>query len=209
MGKAYTNRKPKDERPESDYYTTPYSLTWELEKLNILDKNKITYEPACGKARAISSQLLKKGFTNLIEDDINVTGKDFLKCNNYYPQIISNPPFSIFDEFVNSARRCSDKWVFIIKTNFFGAYQRYHNGIWKNLKEVHIFNRQVDYRSPLHEDGFFFCGNLITAWAIWDKTWNENYWKTNMIDVQNYAKLSVPKEFKPKKQESNEWKVEQ
>ena len=35
MGKAYANRKPKEERHTNDKYETPYSLTWELQKLNI------------------------------------------------------------------------------------------------------------------------------------------------------------------------------
>ena len=36
MGKAYANRKPKEERHTNDKYETPYSLTWELQKLNIV-----------------------------------------------------------------------------------------------------------------------------------------------------------------------------
>jgi len=37
MGKAYANRKPINERPEADFYSTPFSLTWELLKLNEFD----------------------------------------------------------------------------------------------------------------------------------------------------------------------------
>lgn len=89
MGKAYANRKPLKERPEADFYSTPYSLTWELLKLNEFDLSKSIYEPASG-GEAISSQLKKYGFT-VFEDDIRTTGKDFLQCNQHYPQIITNP----------------------------------------------------------------------------------------------------------------------
>lgn len=44
MGKAYTNRKPVSERPESDFYPTPGFLTEELLKshefIDIIDRFK-------------------------------------------------------------------------------------------------------------------------------------------------------------------------
>jgi hypothetical protein len=186
MGKAYANKTPMDQHPDSDYYCTPKSLVWKLLDLCIIQNSSI-YEPACGEG-AISSVLKERGF-NVIEDDIRTTGKDFLLCEKHYPWIMTNPPFSLFDEFVIKAKQCSDQFIFLAKTNFFGAYQRYEKGIWKNLKSVYIFNRQVDYRTPMREDGLFHVGNLITGWFHWDKNWNENYWRTSIIDVQSYAKL--------------------
>lgn len=188
MGKAYANRKPLDQRPEADFYSTPYCLTWKLLELNQFDPYLETYEPACGNG-AISSQLKKHGFIKVIEDDIRLTKKDFLNCKEHYPQIITNPPFSLFDEFVIKAKECSNKFAFIFKTNFFGAHSRYKNGIWDNLKSVYIFDRQIDYRSPLRDDGKVHCGNLITGWGIWDSTWDKDYWTTKVISIQDYCKL--------------------
>ena len=34
MGKAYANKKPKELQHFNQFYETPYSLTWELQKLN-------------------------------------------------------------------------------------------------------------------------------------------------------------------------------
>jgi len=185
VGKAYANKKTKEERPESDYYGTPIPLTWELIKLNIFDKNYIVYEPASGEG-AISNTLKLNGY-EVIENDIRTTGVNFLECKEYYPQIVTNPPFSLFDEFVESAKRCSDKFAFIAKTNFFGAYKRWENGIWDNLKNVYIFNRQIDYRyNPF--DTKLKCGNLITGWFIWDSSWDRSYWNTHIINVQKYCK---------------------
>jgi len=187
MGKAYANRKPVGKRPEADFYSTPYSLTWKLLEQNEFDKNNIVYEPSCGSG-AITSQLRKNGFT-VYEDDIRVTNKDFLYCSSHYPYIITNPPFSLFDDFVIKAKECSDKFAFIFKTNFFGAHSRLKKEIWRNLKSVYIFDRQVDYRTPLRDDGLLNVGNLITGWAIWDKQWNKNYWNTQVISIQEYCKL--------------------
>lgn len=185
-GKAYANRKPLNERPEADFYSTPYSLTWELLKLGEFDYQPI-YEPASGSG-AIASQLRKANFI-VSEDDIRTTQKDFLECNQHFPYIISNPPFSLFDEFVLKAKECSDKFAFIMKTNFLGAQSRIEKGIWKNMSKLYVFSRQVDYRTPLREDGALCVGNLITGWGIWDKNWNKDYFETKVIDIQKYCIL--------------------
>ena len=187
MGKAYANRKPINERPEADFYSTPYSLTWELLKLGEFDLSKAIYEPASGSG-AISSQLIKHGFT-VFEDDIRTTGKDFLECSQHYPQIITNPPFSLFTQFVDKAKQCSDKFAFIMKTNFLGCQSRLENETWKHLKSLYVFSRQIDYRTPLREDGALCVGNLITGWGIWDMSWNKDYFETKVLDIQKYCTL--------------------
>lgn len=191
-GKAYVNRKDETRRPESDYYPTPKSLVWELDKLGILDKSVPIYEPAEGEG-AITKALTELGYT-VSADDIRTTGKDFLENTKEYPCIVTNPPFSYFDSFVEVAKECSPLVIMIAKTNFFGAYGRYKRGIWKGLRDVYIFNRQVDYRTPCRDDGLFHVGNLITGWFVWDRSWKEDYWRTKVVDVQNYAKLGGVKD---------------
>lgn len=193
MGKNYANRKPVEERPESDFYITPRSLVWELLKLNLIRQTETIYGPAAG-SEVIVSELVKQGYYNVVSDDIRTTGKDFLQCTDHYDVICENPPFSLFDEFVLKAKQCSDHVIFIAKTNFFGAYKRQQMGVWDNLKSVHIFNRQVDYRTPTRDDGLFHVGNLITGWFEWDSSWDKPYWKTSVLDVNKYAKLGQFKE---------------
>lgn len=188
MGKAYASRKSEDERPEADFYATPKQLTWELVNLNLFDKSKTIYEPCAGSG-AIANELTKSGF-NVILDDIRTTGKDFLTCTDHYDYIITNPPFSKFDEVVLQAKKCSDQFAMIMKTNFFGAYKREKLGVWKNLKYLYIFNRQVSYEyDPDNE--YLTMGCLITGWGIWDMNWNENYWETRILDINKYTKNGV------------------
>ena len=183
MGKNYVNRKRKEDRPESDFYQTPYILTEKL--INILENEKIDksseiYEPAVGNF-AIVKILNKYGFNNIITDDIRITKKDFLECNKEYDYIITNPPFSIFDKFILKCQEiCKKKYILLIKTNFFGAKQRYLNGIWKYLKGLYIFNRQVDYR---WEPEIIKYGCLVTGWAVFDKEWTKDFWMTKIIDI--------------------------
>jgi hypothetical protein len=192
MGKNYANRKPVSERPESDFYSTPISLVWELSKLDILEGDIPIYEPADGNG-AITDTLCNLGYS-CHGDDIRTTGKDFLQCTQHYPVIASNPPFSLFDEFVLKAKEVSNHIIFIAKTNFFGAYKRQKMDVWDNLKSVHIFNRQVDYRTPTRDDGLFHVGNLITGWFEWDSSWDKPYWETSVLDVNKYARLGQFKE---------------
>jgi len=193
MGKAYANRKQEKDRPESDYYVTPKSLVWELIATGELDKSKLIYDPCTGDERSLAKALINDGFT-VEEDDLRTTGKDFLKCTKEYPQIVENPPFSLFDEFVLKSKELAPRAIILGKTNFFGAYNRWNNGVWKNLKHLYIFNRQCDYRTPDREDGLFHVGNLITSWMVFDRDWEANWWRTSIIDVQKYAKLGGFKE---------------
>ena len=191
-GKAYANRTANYKFNDSDYYPTPKSLVWKLVETGVLDKKQTIYEPAAGDG-SITLALRDSGFT-VYEDDIRTTGKDFLTNESYNSQIVTNPPFSLFDEFVEKAKESADLVVFIAKTNFFGAYKRWDKGVWKNLRDIYVFNRQVDYRTPVRDDGQFHVGNLITGWFVWDKKWTENYWRTQIINVQDYATLGQFKE---------------
>jgi hypothetical protein len=181
-GKAYAHRQAME---GLDYYPTPPSLVWELMKTDEMQGRRDFYEPACGKDRAISNELVKARFAVTATDIIH--GDDFLLSKEWHETIITNPPFSLFDEFVRKAKTSCSLFAFIAKTNYFGAYQRHQEGIWQHLRKVYIFNRQVDYRSPIRDDGVFQCGNLITGWFIWDMTWKERYWLMEIMDVQPYA----------------------
>jgi hypothetical protein len=196
MGKNYANRKPKEHRPESDYYPTPKSLVWELleHERELFDKSLPLVDPACGEG-AILHAFEDYGYTLLHGDDIS-KGRDFL-ANSYegaFEQACMNPPFSLFDDFVLKAKHEFPVFASIIKTNFFGAMGRHKSGVWGNLKKVYIFNRQVDYRTPIRDDGHFHVGNLVTGWGIWDCYWDKDYFETRVLDVSAYAKLGGFKE---------------
>lgn len=72
-GKAYANRKKKEDRPEADFYPTPKILVRKLLKVapEILECEKVL-EPACGDG-AISSVLKEHGL-NVEEHDIRTDG---------------------------------------------------------------------------------------------------------------------------------------
>ena len=178
-GKSYVCRSGNR---NYDFYSTPHLITEKLIKIledNAISRNSLIYEPACGDGDIIKV-LEKNGFENIIGDDIR-NGKDFLQCNEIFDYIITNPPFSLFDKFVLKCQEvCRKKYILLLKTNFFGAKKRHHKGVWKYLRELHIFNRQVDYR---WEPEIIKYGCLVTGWAVFDKEWTEDFWMTKIIDI--------------------------
>lgn len=173
---------------KQDFYPTPTSLIKELLKTGILNESKIILDPACGQ-HAIDDTLRDTGlFRKVIGTDI-IYGDDFFNKKykpNYCDTIVMNPPFELFDDFVFKAKEVAPLVISIGKTDLFSAYQRYYNGLWKNLKAVYIFDRKVDY-SNVERKETFKCGMMTTGWFVWDKNWNEPYWKTSIIDVQGYV----------------------
>ena len=194
VGKSYATRKEKTKRPESDFYSTPISLVWELLKTGVLDGVKTILEPCCGE-KAISNQLEARGYI-VTSKDIK-TGNDFL-LDEYdygsYDAIVTNPPFSLWTEIIEKAKKTSPLVVAIGKTNFFGVHSRNNNDFWRHLKEIYIFDRQVDYQSPFRQDGLFCVGCLVTAWFVWDMNYNGNP-EIKFIDVNKYAKLGSYKNY--------------
>ena len=130
---------------KQDFYPTPTSLIKELLKTGILNESKIILDPACGQ-HAIDDTLRDTGlFKKVIGTDI-IYGDDFLtkrNINPIYDTIVMNPPFELFDDFVFKAKEVAPLVISIGKTDLFSAYQRYYNGLWKNLKAVYIFDRKV------------------------------------------------------------------
>ena len=187
-GKAYANKKKKINRPEGDFYPTPKSLLWVISDVikQEFPISQTILEPASGNG-AISNELKAMGY-QVIENDLFNNGVDYLQTqftNNY---IITNPPFSLWDEFVVKAKQESKKVLMIGRLNYFGTNSRFTSGVWNNLKSVYCFNRYIDYRTPERNDGMFNVGAMATAWFLWDSEYTGNP-QLHFVDVQDYAKL--------------------
>lgn len=193
-GKAYANRRPVEERPESDFYRTPEGLTWELLASGFKFPTTEIYEPMAGDG-AIATMFSANGFS-VVTDDIRTTGRDFLDFSGKVPYIVTNPAFSIFSETVEKCRECAEHgFILLGKLNFFGAHSRTVGGTWKNLKHVYVFDRQVDYRTPPNQGGHFCVGNLVTGFFVWDQTWDNPWWSMSTLDVQKWATLGSYESF--------------
>lgn len=183
MGKAYAHR---GEVVKNDLYHTPQSLTNLL-----LDREKFKKgidEPACGQ-NSIVDPLLQRGYKVFAKDIVN--GHDFLEETGSKKPIdcITNPPFYLWDDFVNKAKELGyRKFAFIGRPNYFGTYQRYESGIFQGLKKIYVFNRYVDYQTPLRPDGLFHVGAMLTGWFVWERGYKGKP-TIEHLNVQPWAKL--------------------
>ena len=99
MGKNFSGNTNK-ERPKSDFYQTPYSMTEQLLQNEEFIGNVL--EPSCGKG-AISKVLKEHNFEVTAQDYDEGLGIDFLKFNKKFDNIITNPPFRLANEFVKKS----------------------------------------------------------------------------------------------------------
>lgn len=97
-----------------------------------------------------------------------------------------NPPFKLFDKFVEKAKTEADLVCSIGKANYFGSHSRNVNGLWKHLKYVYIFDRQIAFDKPLREDEKVECGMIISGWFIWDMNYNGDP-AIKVLDMQRYV----------------------
>lgn len=198
MGKAYANKKQKHQRPKGDFYSTPKSLIWVSKDMI---EQELCYEQEvldpCHGTGMMSSELKKIGF-NVIENDLYRGGVDYLSTPFNYTQIMTNPPFSQWDEFVIKAKKEANKVIFIGRLNYFGTASRLLKGIWDELKSVYCFDRYVDYRTPDRDDGLFHVGAMATAWFVWEKGFSLSP-SLHFLSVQDYAKLGNKKDVNNEK----------
>lgn len=201
-GKAYANRKSEYLRPKGDFYETPTSLVTELLKENIALGR--VWECASGNDAIV--RVLRRNKIDCFGSDIE-KGFDFLKDNQIesFDTILTNPPFSLWDEFIMKAKEYNPKRIIMIgRVNYFGTYARnlkpsernenqiekYKGSerIWDHLKTVYIFNLMVDYQTLPREDGLFNVGALVTGWFEWERDY-EGDPAIKILDIQKYAKL--------------------
>jgi len=188
-GKAYANRKKENERPDNDFYPTPSCMVRELIQSDsfTIGQDLDIYDPCCGKY-AIGNVLREYGYKNIVEKDI-MYGNDFLAdyTDNTYNAVIMNPPFKLFDKFVEKAKRIADKVYCIGKLNYFGSHGRNINGLWEHLEYVLPFDRMIAYDIPEDEKGRVECGMMVTGWFVWNKNYN-GLPQIKVLDMQKYIK---------------------
>lgn len=198
MGKAYANKKKKEDRPVGDYYSTPQSLIWVAKDIiqEEFQDNPIL-EPCSGNNAIYNALPDYYITTNDLYNEKAQYSYDYTKQDifNEFKYIITNPPFSIWDDFVNKAKTHCKKFMFLGRLNYFGTQSRLEKNLWKNLKVIFPFSRYVDYQTPYREDGHFHVGAMATGWFLFDMNY-EGKPTIEVLDVQKYATLGA---FKKKK----------
>lgn len=196
MGKNFSCNN-LGQRKKSDFYETPYSITQQLLEVEDFSDCQSILEPAEGLG-AITKILLDT-FSNkkIIGYDLS-DGVDFLKEENKYDCIITNPPFSLAKEFIIKAKEvATHKFAMLLPLSYLHGEERY-NLIYKDKKyplyKVHIFTRYPLLGQDLREDGKYKTGMMVYAWFVFDKAWHNREPMINWISNQRYILNKKDKE---------------
>lgn len=185
------------EKADNDFYATdPKTVDLFLDCFSeIKDFSGKIWECACGNGN-ISNEL-KKYFpkAEIISSDLVYRGfgkgeTDFLESKDVADMIITNPPFSLINEFIVHALNQSKRYViFLAKIQTLETLER--KEILENspLKYVYVHSsRQATWKngSDVDERGKKWATTMCLAWFVWDKEYkgepivrfigkNENY----------------------------------
>ena len=176
QGNKIAGGNPTRGRVDNDYYATHTDSTKAL-----LEVEEIIYpalEPACGEGHI--SKLIEDPSlvsTDLIYRGYGVGGIDFLE-NNYfdrYKTVITNPPFNLFQEFVEKALKiCDNKVIMFGKLQALEGKKRATFMQNSPLKTVYVFkSRQQPLRNGSELDELtgkkMNSSTMAFAWFVWEK----------------------------------------
>ena len=179
QGRNLAGGNPSRGRVEDDFYATPKEATEALFSVETFIGN--VWEPACGNG--IMSEVIKK-YNDVISSDLvdrgyGKVGIDFLRTNDrevghcVYDNIITNPPFNLFQGFAEKALYKANK-----KVALFGKLQALEGQkravfLEKSpLKTVYVFRKRINplrNGSPVDEHGKKWCSTMAFAWYVWEK----------------------------------------
>jgi hypothetical protein len=155
-------------RPENDFYPTPPEATEALLQREKFDGAIL--EPACGDG-AMSRVLEAHGYSVISRDLIyrgyGEGGHDFLKSHEKYPNVITNPPFRLGEEFIQHALKLTTgKVVMLCKLQFLEGGKRKLMFESTPFKSVYIFSKRLSMTR--NGEKMANSGMIAFAWFVWE-----------------------------------------
>jgi hypothetical protein len=149
-------------REPYDLYETPEWCTRVL--VPYLPKDTMIWEPACGHL-AITMALSKLGY-KLCSTDIQM-GIDFLKSEILWDVIVTNPPYSLAEEFVRHALPA--RFVAMLLRNEWDCAKTRNDLFkWPFSKKIVLTSR------PRWIKGSTGAPRHNYAWYVWDRTYDSD-----------------------------------
>ena len=174
------------EKAENDFYATdPKTVSLFLNKIfedKAIELNKgMIWECACGNGSLL--EVVKAFYplcnfraTDLIDRGYGESGIDFLKSDLRANLIITNPPFSLMNEFIAHGLKQTDRYlVFLAKIQTLEGVERKKILQNSQLKYIYVHStRQATWKNgePLDPKGKKWATTMMLAWFVWDKEYN-------------------------------------
>ncbi len=166
---------PSRGRVDNDFYATHPDSTKALLAVETFEGN--IYEPACGEGH-ISKVLEEYGYkvysSDLIDRGYGQVDTNFLNANwSTVDNIVTNPPFNLFQEFVEKALKIATKKVIMFGKLQALEGQKRATFLQKTpLKYVYVFKkRQQPMRNGKENDeatGKKMSSTMAFAWYVWE-----------------------------------------
>lgn len=124
LGSRISGGNTAYKRNESDFYPTPPDVTFALLDFLMLPCGRtVVWEPACGEGHMVN-QIKKMGY-DVFGTDIK-TGTDFLIADppRYFTWIITNPPFSLSEQFIRRCWELKRPFALLLKSQYWHAKRR-------------------------------------------------------------------------------------
>lgn len=146
---------------KDSFQTPPIAL---LPILPYLTPFRYLWEPACGDGNIVRT-LIAEGFCTFGTDILR--GQDFLTCPvpAGVQAIITNPPYSLSDEFLAHAYMLGLPFAFLLPVACIGGQTR-QNLYRENGVEIVMLGRRINFKTPTgKEDGRGSSATFETCWV--------------------------------------------
>lgn len=188
MSKNFSGNTNPD-RPDSDFYQTPYNLTRRLLKVEKMSGSIL--EPACGE-NAIVKVLEEFKYKNIASYDLESDGIDFLKESRKFDNIITNPPYRLANKFLKKALALANKKVIMLMPlNYLHGKERFDKIFsLKKLETIYVFVRYPLLSQTIRDDGRYGTGMMVYAWYVFNQNYNgypEIRWLDNNDDCVSFS----------------------
>lgn len=159
-------------RRQSDFYPTPPEATVALLQFLNLPKNTTIWEPAAGEGDM--SDVLQTYFETIYTTDI-LDGTDFLKSSiDAADWIITNPPFSLAEDFIRRAAKIEKPFAFLLKSQYWHASKR--TALFDEIPPSYILplTWRPDFFFKERENGNGGSPLMDVMWCVWLTPWMRN-----------------------------------
>lgn len=171
MGKNFSRNNASGKRRVADDYPTPYALTWEFLKADRpnWDTKGYILEPAAGDGVMVQT-LMTFGFENLQSYDLQKDGMDFFNEIGKFQYLITNPPYSIANDFILKAKEVvTDQFAMLLPLTYLQGSRRLRE-IWNDrefpLARIYVFNRFPMFDGTIRLDWKIATGMQTMAWYV-------------------------------------------
>lgn len=159
-------------RRQSDFYPTPPEATVALLQFLNLPKNTTIWEPAAGEGDMAG--VLQTYFETVYTTDI-LDGTDFLKSSiDAADWIITNPPFSLAEDFIRRAAKIEKPFAFLLKSQYWHASKRM--ALFEEIPPSYILplTWRPDFFFKERGSGDSGSPLMDVMWCVWLAPWMRN-----------------------------------